>query len=387
VKPIYLDYNATTPILPEVADAMRPFLDQYFGNPSSAHVFGREVKEKVETARNQVARLLNCHSDEIVFTSGGSESNNYAIKGVALKNRSKGNHIITSSIEHPAVKEVCKYLSTQGFEITTLGVDEFGIIDINELKQSIKKKTILITIMHANNEVGSIQPIKEIAEIARKNDIIFHTDAAQSVGKIKTDVKELGVDLLSVAGHKLYAPKGIGALFIKEGIELDKLIHGANHENNRRAGTENIMEIAGLGKACEIADSNFEKNANHLKKMRDRLESGLIKNFKDIKINSKNIIKINGHPKNRLPNTLSSSFLGIEANKLLTEIENDVAASAGAACHSEGIHVSDTLAAMKVPLEYAMGTIRLSTGKFTTDEEIDRSIKVIDKTVRKMIQC
>ena len=387
MKPIYLDYNATTPILPEVAAVMQPFLGQYFGNPSSAHIFGSEVKEKVETARGQVARLLNCHSKEIVFTSGGSESNNYAIKGFAFKNRDKSNHIITSSIEHPAVKEVCAYLETHGFEITYLGVDEFGIIDLNELKQAIKKESILITIMHANNEVGSIQPIKEIAEIARKNNVIFHSDAAQSVGKIKTDVKELGVDLISVAGHKLYAPKGIGALYINDGIELEKLIHGANHENNRRAGTENIMEIAGLGKACEIAYNTLDKNVNHLKEMRDRLESGLIRNFKDVKINNKNILKINGHPKNRLPNTLSISFLGIEANKLLSEIENEVAASAGAACHSEGINVSDTLLAMKVPLEYAMGTIRLSTGKMTSEQEIDKAIEVIAKAVKKMIQC
>lgn len=386
MKPIYLDYNATTPILPEVAEVMHPYLDKYFGNPSSSHKYGKEVAQEINKSREHIAKLLNCSLKELIFTSGGSESNNYAIKGVALKNREKGNHIITSSIEHPAVKEVCRYLETQGFEVTYLGVDEFGIINLNELRQAIKNKTILITIMHANNEVGSIQPIKEIAEIAKKNQVLFHTDAAQSVGKIKTDIQELGIDLLSVAGHKLYAPKGIGALFVKDKIEIEKLIHGANHEINRRAGTENIMEIAGLGKACETSFKKLDKNIKHLKEMRDRLESGLIRNFKNQKINNKYILKINGHPKHRLPNTLSISFLGIEANKILSKIENEVAASAGAACHSEGITISDTLAAMQVPMEYAMGTLRLSTGKFTTEKEVDKSIEVIVNAINTFLR-
>ena len=385
MKPIYLDYNATTPMLPEVAEAMLPFLSEKFGNPSSSHWYGNQTKKAVDKAREQVANLLNCKPEEIVFTSGGSESNNYAIKGIALKNRNKGNHIITSSIEHPAVKEVCKYLESNGFEVTYISVDEWGLVDLKELRNAINEKTILISIMHANNEVGSIQPIKEISDIARKNNIIFHSDAAQSVGKIKTDVQELGVDLLSVAGHKLYGPKGIGVLYIKNGIQLEKLIHGANHEKNRRAGTENIMEIAGLGIACEKAFNNFDKNVINLMEMRDRLENSLRENFKDQKINGKDLLKINGHPKNRLPNTLSISFLGIEANKLLAEIENKVAASAGAACHSEGIHVSDTLVAMKVPLEYAMGTLRLSTGKFTTKQEIDKTIDVIASAVKRLL--
>ena len=385
MEPIYLDYNATTPMLPEVAEAMLPFLSKKFGNPSSSHWYGNQTKKAVDKAREQVANLLNCKPEEIVFTSGGSESNNYAIKGIALKNRNNGNHIITSSIEHPAVKEVCKYLESNGFEVTYISVDEWGLVDLKELRNAINEKTILISIMHANNEVGSIQPIKEISDIARKNNIIFHSDAAQSVGKIKTDVQELGVDLLSVAGHKLYGPKGIGVLYIKNGIQLEKLIHGANHEKNRRAGTENIMEIAGLGIACEKAFNNFDKNVINLMEMRDRLENSLRENFKDQKINGKDLLKINGHPKNRLPNTLSISFLGIEANKLLAEIENKVAASAGAACHSEGIHVSDTLVAMKVPLEYAMGTLRLSTGKFTTKQEIDKTIDVIASAVKRLL--
>ena len=385
MEPIYLDYNATTPMLPEVAEAMLPFLSEKFGNPSSSHWYGNQTKKAVDKAREQVANFLNCKPEEIVFTSGGSESNNYAIKGIALKNRNNGNHIITSSIEHPAVKEVCKYLESNGFEVTYISVDEWGLVDLKELRNAINEKTILISIMHANNEVGSIQPIKEISDIARKNNIIFHSDAAQSVGKIKTDVQELGVDLLSVAGHKLYGPKGIGVLYIKNGIQLEKLIHGANHEKNRRAGTENIMEIAGLGIACEKAFNNFDKNVINLMEMRDRLENSLRENFKDQKINGKDLLKINGHPKNRLPNTLSISFLGIEANKLLAEIENKVAASAGAACHSEGIHVSDTLVAMKVPLEYAMGTLRLSTGKFTTKQEIDKTIDVIASAVKRLL--
>jgi cysteine desulfurase len=386
MKPIYLDYNATTPVLPEIAEVMRPFFNEYFGNPSSSHIYGKVVKEAIELARKRMAGLLNCKPEEIVFTSGGSESNNFAIKGIAFKNRSKGNHIITSSVEHPAVKEVCEYLKAHGFEVTYLPVDEWGMVDLNEFKKVIKIETIMITIMHSNNEIGSIQPINEISELARKHNIVFHTDAAQSVGKIKTNVQEMGVDLLSVAGHKLYAPKGVGALYIKTGIELEKLIHGAKQEKNRRAGTENIMEIAGLGKACEIAYNNLEMNVRQTKEMRNRLENGLKAALKNHKINGKELIKINGHPTDRLPNTLSISFLGIDATTLLARIENEVAASAGSACHAEGVHISDTLSAMQVPVEYAMGTLRLSTGKITTEQEIDKTINVISSTVKNMLQ-
>ena len=235
---IYLDYNATTPIDKEVAQAMQPYLADYFGNPSSSHSFGIETKKAVENARKQVATLINCKPNEIIFTSGGSESNNYAIKGIAYAYENRGNHIITSSIEHPAVVEVCKYLERKGFNITYIPVDEHGVIDLNKLEKAITKQTILITVMHANNEIGTIQPISEIAKIAKKHSIYFHTDAAQSTGKYPVDVKDMGVDLLSIAGHKLYAPKGIGALYIKEGVQLEKLIHGADHEQNKRAGTE-----------------------------------------------------------------------------------------------------------------------------------------------------
>jgi cysteine desulfurase len=380
MPPIYLDYNATTPILPEVADVMRPFLTDFFGNPSSSHWYGLQTKKAIEQARQQVASLLDCQGEEILFTSGGSESNNYAIKGIAFAKREKGNHIITSQIEHPAVTEVCEYLKNWGFEISYIPVSEDGIIDLSALVDAVKPTTILITVMHANNEVGTIQPIEKIAQIAKNHGIIFHSDGAQSVGKIATSVEDLGVDLFSVAGHKLYAPKGVGALYIKKGIELEKQIHGANHERNLRAGTENVLEIVGLGKACEIAKRDIEKNQNHMKEMRDQLTNGLHKNLKGIVE-----MRVNGHPENRLPNTASVSFANIEANTLISEIENRVAVSAGAACHSDRVDVSSTLEAMKVPLGYAMGTIRFSTGKFTTSEEIDEVISIVSQAVKGLV--
>jgi cysteine desulfurase NifS len=376
MKPIYLDYNATTPIDPEVAEAMRPYLLEHFGNPSSSHWYGIQTKKAVDEARRQVAALLHCNSEEVVFTSGGSESNNYAIKGTAFANREKGNHIITSAIEHPAVLEVCKYLAEKGFQITYLPVDEFCLVKPRELKESITPQTILITIMHANNEVGTIQPIAEIAKIAKEHGIVFHTDAAQSVGKIPTRVDELDVDLLTIAGHKLYAPKGIGALYVRGGIRLEKLIHGADHEQDLRAGTENVLEIVGLGQACEIAKRDLEKNTRHMQKMRDLLYAGLRQQWGEI--------RLNGHPEKRLPNTLSVCFKSIEANILLAEIES-VAASAGAACHSDSVRVSSVLEAMQVDLEYAMGTVRFSTGKMTTEEEVNHTVAVFVKTARRLL--
>ena len=375
MKPIYLDYNATTPIDPEVAEAMRPYILERFGNPSSSHWYGTQSKNAVETARNQVANLLNCNPDEVVFTGGGSESNNYAIKGVAFANQERGKHLITSSIEHPAVIEVCKYLQQKGFQVTYLPVDQFGQVDPRSVEKVINSSTILISIMHANNEVGTIQPIAEIAEIARSHGIAFHTDAAQSVGKIPTSVENLGVDLLTVAGHKLYGPKGIGALYIRRGIQLEKLIHGADHEQGRRAGTENVLEIVGLGKACEIAKRDLNKNMDHTQKMRDLLYQELKAELDEL--------KLNGHPKNRLPNTLSVSFKNIEANKLLAKIDR-VAVSAGAACHSDSVKVSSVLQAMQVDLEYAMGTIRFSTGKMTTVEEVKETAVIFVETARRL---
>ncbi|MDT8402037.1 MAG: selenide, water dikinase SelD [Bacteroidales bacterium] len=361
MKAIYLDYNATTPVAPEVAEEMMPYISEYFGNPSSLHSFGVKTKTAIENARSRVAGLINCEPSEIIFTSGGTESNNYAIKGIAFRHRNRGNHIITSSIEHPAVHEVCRYLEKAGFEISYLPVDEYGLVDPQSLEDAIKDTTILISIMHANNEVGTIQPIEEIAAIARAKSIYLHTDAAQSVAKIKTDVRKLGVDLMSIAGHKIYAPKGIGALYIRSGVELEKLIHGADHEQNLRAGTENVLEIAGLGKACELAMNKLDEYHEHYKKTRDYLYSLLKEALPGI--------RLNGHPDRRLPNTLSISFPGVEANTLISRLEN-VAASAGAACHSESIDVSEVLKAMKVPLEAAMGTIRFSTGRETTMDDI-----------------
>ena len=376
MKPIYLDYNATTPISKDVADAMRPYLDEYFGNPSSVHLYGVKAKLGIEKSRGQVAALLNCEPSEIVFTSGGTESNNFAIRGIAFAHQSKGNHIITSSIEHPAVFEVCKYLERFGFEITYLPVDKYGLVDPSYLESVVKDETILIPIMHANNEVGTIQPLREIGKIAKKHGIFFHTDAAQSLGKIKTDVRELGVDLLSVAGHKLYAPKGIGALYIKNGIKLEKLIYGADHEQNLRAGTENVLEITGLGKACEIAAQNLDKNFQHYKKTRDYLYSMLKESFP--------AIRVNGNIEKCLPNTLSVSFPRIEANTLVSRLEG-VAVSAGAACHAESIDVSAVLEAMQVPLDYAMGTIRFSTGRDTTMPDIKIAADEIIKKVKSLM--
>jgi len=373
MNPIYLDYNATTPIDHEVAEVIKPYLEEYFGNPSSSHWYGIQAKKAIEIARSQVADLLDCQSDEIIFTSGGSESNNYAIKGATFANRIKGNHIITSAIEHPAVTEVCKYLETESFRVTYLPVDEYGLVDIVKLQEAITPQTILISLMHANNEVGTIQPISDISELARQNRIIIHTDAAQSVGKIPTRVNELGIDLLSVAGHKLYAPKGIGALFIRKGTNLEKLIHGAGHERNKRAGTENVLGIVGLGKACEIAKRDLKKNMAHMKSMRDSLYLGLQELLGEI--------RLNGHREKRLPNTLSVGFPNIEADKLLLKIKG-VAASAGAACHSEHASISHVLTAMNVPENYAIGTIRFSAGKMTTWVEIDRAIEIIAEGIQ-----
>lgn len=374
MKPIYLDYNATTPIAPEVSQAMRPFLDNHFGNPSSMHWYGIQTKKAIENARKQIADLLHAYPDEIIFTSGGSESNNFAIKGIALSHKDRGNHIITSSIEHPSVIEVCEYLKSQGFKITYLPVDEYGLVNPKDVEKAITPQTILITIMHANNEVGTIQPISEIAKIAKRNNIFVHTDTAQSIGKIPVYADELGIDLLTIAGHKIYAPKGVGALYIRRGTTLQKFIHGADHEQNLRAGTENVLGIVGLGKACEIAGRDLDKNSKHMKMMRDLLHK---------KFNESNLdFRLNGHPEKRLPNTLSLSFYKIEANTILSEMSG-VAASAGAACHSDQIDVSAVLQAMNVPIDYAMGTIRFSTGKFTTEEEIEQAAEIIIKTVQK----
>jgi cysteine desulfurase len=375
MEPVYLDYNATTPIDREVAEAMKPYLFEFYGNPSSDHQFGVLTKRAVIAAREQVASLIHCHEDEIIFTSGGTESNNLAIKGIAYASRNKGRHILTTSVEHPAVTEVCRFLEQEGYQVTYLPVDGYGMVNVEVVQKNITPETILISVMHANNEVGTVQPVEEIGQLARRYKIPFHTDAAQSTGKIQVDVNNLGVDLLSVAGHKLYAPKGIGALFVRRGTPLQKLMHGADHEMNRRAGTENVLEIVGLGKACEIAARDLELNIRQMKLARNRLYEGIVKEIPDA--------KLNGHPDIRLPNTLSLSFPGVEANTLLSEL-TEVAASAGAACHTDSVDISPVLTAMKIPTLYAMGTIRFSTGKNTTEAEIDKAISAVSHVVKRL---
>ncbi len=370
--PIYLDYNATTPIDPEVTAAMLPYMVTVFGNPSSTHWFGLQSKKAVEIARQQVADLLGCHADEIFFTSGGSEANNLAIKGYCLAHRHQGRHLIISAVEHPAVREVAEHLTTCGFTVSLLPVDRYAMVSAKDLRAALQPDTLLVSVMHANNEVGAIEPIAELAEIAYAAGVAFHCDAAQSAGKIAVRTNELGVDLLSIAGHKLYAPKGIGALYVRRGITLEKQMHGANHERNLRAGTENVLEIVGFGAACRIALRDLAVNTNRLAVLRERLEHGLFSRLDDLRCNN--------HPHASLPNTLSISFHNLEANAILAQLQQ-VAASAGAACHSDSITISPVLEAMQVPMEWAMGTIRFSVGKMTTDEEIDQAVQAICQVV------
>ncbi len=369
IRPIYLDYNGTTPHDPEVIAAMRPFLETEFGNPSSSHWYGIAPKQAVEAARRQVAGLLGCSPGEIVFTSGGTESNNHAIAGTARALKHKGRHIITSAFEHPAVLEVCRSLADEGFETTFLPVDGRGMLDPAAVERAIRPDTVLITLMHANNEVGTILPIVEVSTLARRHGIVLHSDAAQSLGKIPVRVDDLGVDLLSIAGHKLYAPKGIGALYVRNGVRLEKFCHGAGQERGWRAGTENVLEIVGLGKACEVAGRDLDRNMEHMHAMRDRLHEALAGRIDGL--------RLNGHPEQRLPNTLSVGFAGLAADRLLEEIGLEVAASAGAACHSDTIQISHVLAAMGVPEELARGTLRFSVGRMTTAEEIDRAAGIV----------
>lgn len=366
---IYLDFNASTPIAPEVARAMKPFLKQHYGNPSSLHWAGGPAKEAIEHARKQVADLIQCHPNEIVFTSGGSESNNQAIKGVFFALKEKGNHIITTQIEHPAVLNPCRFLEKLGAEVTYVDVDHYGRVDPKDIEKAINSKTILITVMHANNEVGTIQPIQEISKIAKQHGIIFHTDAAQSIGKIKTEVDNLGVDLLSIAGHKIYAPKGVGALYIREETPIEPFIHGAGHETGRRAGTENVLLVVGLGKACEIAKKYIDNRK--IQSLRDRFWKKLQKTFGDK-------VVLNGHPIYRLPNTLNISFVRKVGGEILSQLDG-VAASTGAACHSGSVELSPVLKAMKICHEVGMGAIRFSLGRTTTPQELKRVTQLLTK--------
>ncbi|HWB12968.1 MAG TPA: cysteine desulfurase family protein [Pirellulales bacterium] len=365
----YLDYNATAPVSPEVAAAMSPFLAGTCGNPSSLHWAGLPARDAVEHARSQVAALLCCDATEVVFTSGGTEANNQAIKGLyfAARDRSLPFHIITSRIEHPAVLEPCRFLETLGTEVTRLPVDRYGLVDPDDVRRAIRPATALITIMHANNEVGTIQPIAEIATIAHEQGVHCHTDAAQSVGKIPVDVESLGVDLLTVAGHKLHGPKGVGALFVREGVDLEPLLHGAGHEAGRRAGTENVLEIVGLGAACELAQRWIEDV--RIAALRDDFWQSLRDRFGDD-------VVLNGHPERRLPNTLNVSFRGRIGGDILAAMPN-VAASTGSACHAGSMHVSPVLAAMGVPDDVAHGAVRFSLGRETTPSQIDAVLKLL----------
>ncbi|WP_429885904.1 cysteine desulfurase family protein [Geoalkalibacter halelectricus] len=370
-KNIYLDYNASTPIAPEAVEAMRPFLTQHYGNPSSLHWAGAPAKDAVERARAQVAGLLDCDPTEVVFTSGGSESNNHALKGVFFAHRERGDHIITTAVEHPATLNPCRFLERLGAKVTVLPVDRFGRVDPDEVRQAITPRTILISVMHANNEIGTLQPISEISAIAREAGVLFHSDAAQSVGKIPTGVDLLGVDLLSVAGHKLYAPKGVGALYIREGTRIEPFIHGASHEEGKRAGTENVLLAVALGAACEVAGGWID--APQVPALRDRFWAGLQEMFG-------NRVTLNGHPTQRLPNTLSVNFVGRIGTEILGRMPQ-VAASTGSACHAGSVTLSPVLAAMGVPLDEGMGAVRFSLGRQTTWEELQEVRDLLSMTM------
>lgn len=368
-RPIYLDFNASTPIGPEAALAMRPFLSDHYGNPSSHHWAGAPAKVAVEKARGQVAEILGCDPTEVVFTSGGSEANNHAIKGVYFANRDRGDHIITTAVEHPATLSPCRFLETLGTKVTVLPVDRFGRVDPDDVRKAITPLTVLITVMHANNEVGTIEPIPEIGKIAREAGIPFHTDAAQTVGKIPTRVDDLGVDLLSVAGHKVYAPKGVGALYIREGTRIASFVHGAGHESGRRAGTESALLAVGLGAACEGARELA--GMEQVRNLRDRFWEVLKQIFGDK-------VTINGHPSDRLPNTLNVNFVGLVGSEFLASLPG-VAASTGSACHAGSVTLSPVLSAMGVPPGEGMGAVRFSLGRTTTWEELEEVLVLLRK--------
>ncbi len=377
MTPIYLDYNATTPIDPRVADVMMPFLTEQFGNPSSSHPAGEAARRAVDLARSQVAGLLGCAPDEVVFTSGGSEANNHAIKGAAWGAGEGRNHLITSAVEHPAVSEVYRHLAGQGFEVTTVPVDSQGQVDPAAVERALTDRTALVSVMHANNEVGTLQPVADIAEAAHRRGALVHCDCAQSVGKVPVVARDLGVDLLSVAGHKLYAPKGVGALYIRSGVELVPLIHGADHEQGRRAGTESLLLVVGLGRACELAGEELADELPRLAALRDRLEAGLAAAYP--------ALEINGHRQQRLPNTCSAAFVGLRATDLLAAMPG-VAASAGAACHADGVSVSAVLTAMGVSQERAVGTVRMSVGRFSTEPEVDAALAEVRQALSRLLQ-
>ena len=377
MKKIYLDYAATTPTHPDVEETMKPYFSEIYGNPSSIHKFGQEARSAVEKAREQVAKLLNASTDEIVFTSGGTESDNFALEGVAFANKLKGNHIVTSAIEHHAISHCCEFLKKQGFEITYVPVNKEGIVNPEDVKKSLTDKTILVSIMQANNEIGTIQPIKEIAKIVHEKGVVFHTDAVQTAGHIPIDVKELDIDLLSVSAHKFYGPKGVGALYIKKGTRMVSFLHGGGQERNRRASTENVPGIVGIGKAAEIAIANMENEAKSLIILRDMLIDGLLSKIPDS--------ILNGHRTKRLPNNINISIKYIEGESMLLNLDFlGVAASSGSACTSGSLDPSHVLLAIGLTHDVAHGSLRFSMGRLTTEDDIKYIIEQLPPIVEKL---
>ncbi|EAX46400.1 aminotransferase, class V [Thermosinus carboxydivorans Nor1] len=377
MKRIYFDHSATTPVDPEVAKLMMEYMLDKFGNPSSIHAYGREARKAVEEAREKVAALIGANANEIFFTSGGTESDNLAIKGVAYANRKKGNHIITSAIEHHAVLHTCEYLEKQGYVVTYLPVDEYGMVRVEDLKKAITDKTILISIMFANNEVGTIQPIKEIGQIAREKGIYFHTDAVQAAGNYPIDVKEYNIDLLTLSGHKFHGPKGIGALYIRRGVRIEAIQHGGGHERNMRAGTENVPGIVGLGKAAEIAKNEMAQKMAHIQRLRDKLIRETMAKIPHV--------KLNGHPTQRMPGNANFSFHYVEGESLLLNLDlKGIAASSGSACTSGSLDPSHVLLAMGLSHEVAHGSLRISLGRGNTEEEVDYFLTVMPEIIERL---
>ncbi|MGB9867563.1 MAG: cysteine desulfurase NifS [Bacillota bacterium] len=377
MRKVYLDNAATTPVRPEVAEEMTRVMLEEFGNPSSIHSFGREARAAVDKARAQVAALINCSPEEIVFTSGATEADNLAIKGAAQALKDKGNHIITSKIEHHAVLHTCEYLEKQGFKVTYLPVDSNGLVDPDDVRRAIDDGTVLVTIMLANNEVGTIEPIEEIARIAHEKGVLVHTDAVQAVGQMDVDVSKLGVDLLSLSGHKMYGPKGIGALFVRKGVRLAAQMHGGGHERRRRAGTENVPGIVGLGVAARLAAEELPRRQSHLRELRDMLIKGLMERIDNV--------KLNGHPTLRLPNNVNVSILYVEGESLLLNLDaKGIAASSGSACTSGSLEPSHVLMAMGIPHEIAHGSLRLTVGHQNTEDDIEYLLEVLPGIVRRL---
>lgn len=379
--PIYLDYNATTPLDPAVVESMLPYLREHYGNPSSAHRLGKTAHHAVERARQQVAALLGAQPDEIVFTGGGTEASNLALKGsVFIKLRgffgrwARGAHVVVSAIEHPATTEPCEFLKRLGCRVTVVPVDGQGLVDPDAVSKAMKRDTTVVSIMHSNNEVGTLQPIREIAARTRERGVLLHTDAAQSLGKVAVDVNDLGVDLLTLAGHKLYAPKGVGVLFIRRGVKLEPLLHGAGHEGGRRAGTENVPYLVALGTACALARQGLPEATQKLQRLRDRLWHRLQAGLGER-------VVLNGHADNRLPNTLNANFIGHVGSELLERVP-EIAASTGSACHEGKVSQSPVLCAMGVPPKIGQGALRLTVGRFTTEEQVDRAAEVLIRAAR-----